>query len=320
MAIKFDKWCKYFARAVLPITGKTIFLDYVRSKDHWYSLIDKHKFYFSSIQLYEYNIHTNFNNMTKLISKCTNHTFKKRILIPRIKRTKKKPLKGNLCVKKEGDIAYIQISYLKKRRILKIDLEDLADLEKVCMNSFYFIYRPLKMVPNNIVLSKKKSRKFSLYSFIFKKYVRTIVKHIDGDDTNFCKNNLLITKTRLSYNKPKPVTCESFKPKKLNELVGISKCYELHHANYYARVGVKGIKILVGRSNDPYEIAKMYDIARLYYFGASFSINYPLEYYLIMEQDLFKKMILSFKNRKNNLECKLAQDLINDIVGESQKE
>lgn len=320
MVLNFDNWSVYYTKAILPLTGKAIFFEYIRSKDQWYSLIDKYRSYFSAIQLYEYNPRNDFKDMTKLISKCTNHTFKKRILIPRIKRTKKKPLKGNLCVKKEGDVAYIQVSYLKKRKILKIDIEDLPILEDVCKNSFYFIYRPLKLVPNNIVLSKKKSRKFSLYSYILKKHVKTIVTHIDSDDTNFCKNNLQETRRALNYRKEKKVTSESFKPKKLNDLVGICKCYELHHPNYYTRLVVNNNRILIGRSNDPYEIAKMFDIARLYYLGASYSINYPLEYYLILEQNLFKKMILSFKKRKNQAECKLAQDLIDDIVGESQKD
>lgn len=315
MAIKFHNRNLYYITAELPLTGRIINLMYISDMDDWEKYTLLYRRYFSKMNLVEFNVRKPLGQQIKIMSTRSNNNIKetRRIVIPRIKKQRKKPLKGNLCINKTDTIAYIQVSDNKSRKILKIDLEDLPILENVCKSSFYFISRPRKAYASNYVLSKKKSRIHSIYSYIFGKPIFSDVIHLDGDYTNYCKSNLKIMNScRLSTTR-KTIKLQNehiINNRNVDELVG----YTANRDGYYARIIVNGKRINVGRTPDKETSAKLYDLGRIYYLGKGAAVNYPFNYYFTFEHNLVVKTFTSLKNRKNGLKSALAQELLDYFI------
>ena len=320
MAIIFKPGFFYYIKAELPITGKLIAIAKVTKRDEWNAYCDRYKRFFKSIILMEYNSIKPINERIRQVSKLTNNNFRKIIRIPRIKKDKKKPIKGNLLVKIDGDTAYIQVSHFKKRKIIKIDLEDLQPLLDVTKKSFYFIGRYNKQSKTvNYILSKKKYRPNSLYSYILKQKIFTKVIHKDGDIFNYKKDNLIVTTQRKVTAIVPNNYSEVFVEKKINELVGVIKSDRISY-NYIAEIHVHGVLIKLGRFINAIDAAMAYDIARMYYYGRDKTANYPADYYFILKQDLVLKWYINLKKRKYQNESNLARELMSNMLAESQKE
>lgn len=280
----------HIAYAELPITKKRIKLSLVYSIEKWNEIKRIYWRLFSKLILVEYDNNRDFGKKAKEISILSNKNIKQKVVIPRIKKEKKLPIKGNLLVKVEGDTTYILANCFKKRKILKIDSEDFEKINTRTKSSFYLIARRFSGGEINFILSKHKRRQSSIYSMIFERTIKTKVIHIDGDYFNFKKSNLKILDSD-GY-KIKRISHENiFNPTKLT---GFSK--ESRGIGYEIRIYYKGKRIKIGYAKTPEDAAKLYDIANLYYNGKT--INYPADYYFNFEQDLVSKWNDNLSRRK----------------------
>ena len=271
------------------MTKKKISLCKIQNEDQWLEAKDRYRMYFEILKLIDFNKTRDFGKWVKVMATAKNQGMIKRLMIPRIKREKKKPIKGNLVVKTEGDTTFIQVSHFKKRKILKIDTEDVDMLLNLTKNSFYFIAR--RYANNTIcyVLSKKKYRTNSLYSYLFKKKILTTVIHLDGDKTNYRKSNLKVTD---SVFKEKDEVNPTKVFKKNEKTMGVY----FRRNRYYARQYYNK-KIMEIYAKDKEEAMKIYDISRMYYYGINHSFHNQPDYYFSFEQELVLKCYERFKKR-----------------------
>lgn len=309
VAIVFNPSFKYIVFAELPNTKKRINLGLVKDENGWDLMVRSYLDFFTKLILVEYAAKNDFNNRAKEIRNLSNKSIKQRVVIPRFKREKKKPLKGNLLVASEGDVSYIQVSHFRKRRVLKIDTEDLDKLLNVTKKSFYFIARKFNMCDVVYILSKHKYRTNSIYRYILGKRITTNVIHIDGDYCNFRKSNLKVIESK--HTKIKKMT-DNKVFKGVEGLKGFSYCKAQNC--YEIRIMYKGKRIKIGYSKIEEDSAKIYDIALMYYHGIHKTVNYPSDYYFNLEQELVSKWNEALSKRKIQPEIPFGTriDILND--------
>lgn len=322
--MKLKAFAIHFVLGVLPVTRVRIGLGKVETIEEYEKKIDEIGKFFYQMILCEYTTSWDRRNINfKIITTRTTQSALKRINIPRIRRIKKKNIKKNLVAKIEGEYAYINVSYLKKRRVLKIDLEDLPILQNKCKNSYYFIGRYFKTTNDiQFIFSKNKKRPNSIYSLIFGRKILTKVIHKDGDIFNYSKANLEITE-QTSSKIDRTKKYENVLTKSEEEYVGITKYSDVQGYPYSSKILFQGYRFKIGRFKTAKEAAMAYDVCRMYFLGNTFSVNFPCDYYFNFEQEFVQKWITRISRwkfvLKNDIGMKIVRDSSEVIPQEQRK-
>jgi hypothetical protein len=236
-----------------------------------------------------------------------------RVIVPRIKRAKRKRLQGNVFSHRDETYFYLNAKCFRRRVVLKFDLEDEEKIMKVLKKTYYFrakYFRSYKRI--YFIHNKYKLRTNSVYRYILNERIYNQIEHIDGDMFNYSKANLRIldARTTVAREKTTPSFQNIMNNKPIEELIGIKRYCDRASSKYVANIVINRKYIKIGRFNDPYEAAMAYDIAAMYYKGPTHTKNYPHDFYINLKQDIVSKWYANFKNREEKKKNKLAQDLI----------
>lgn len=301
MRIVFKSGLLYYAKGTLPLTGKEVHIGTVTNRESFDNMSQVYLKYFSKISLYEFKRFTKVGEKhTRLItSRGAKSNIIKRVYIPRVKKTRMAKLVGNMLVKSDDKYAYIQVSHFKKRRIIKIDLEDYPKVYAKVKSNGYLIARYFKTEDTvQYIHCKKRKRQNSLYSYILGRPVFEKITHIDGDIFNYSKENISLDFYKKCSRYCKPSDANGFIEKPVEELVGIRRYSDVKSKNYTAKIWVRGKEIRIGRFVHATDAAKAYDIARMYYIGAQYTKNYSYDYYMNFEKELVDYWFEKFSKKK----------------------